>query len=64
MAKKTQYFIFTKISEMMLLKVVIPVYTDHHTKYINTLYGQNVELLIIKLGGIYSYHCSVRDKGH
>ena len=25
-------------------------------KYINTLYGQNVELLIVKTGGTYSDH--------
>jgi hypothetical protein len=35
----------------MLLMEVISVYTENHTKPINTLCGQNAELLIIKVGG-------------
>jgi hypothetical protein len=31
-----------------------------HTKHINALFGQNVELLNVKLGGTYSDHCAVR----
>jgi hypothetical protein len=45
----------------MLFKEVIAVYSDSHTKPINTLCGQNAELLIIKAGGTYSYHWTLKD---
>jgi hypothetical protein len=35
-AKKTQHFTITKIDWLMLFKEIIPVYTDNHTKPINT----------------------------
>jgi hypothetical protein len=35
----------------MLFKEIIAVYSDNHTKLINT----NTELVIIKTGGTYSY---------
>jgi hypothetical protein len=54
-AKKTQHFTITKINWLTLFKEIIPVYTENHTKPINTLW-KNAELLIIKAGGAYSYH--------
>jgi len=33
----------------MLYKEIIAVSSQFHTKHINTLYGQNVELLNVKL---------------
>ena len=33
----------------MLYREIITVFSQIHTKHINTLYGQNVELLIVKL---------------
>ena len=33
----------------MLYREIIAVYSQIHTKYINTLCGQNVELLNVKL---------------
>jgi len=33
----------------MLYRVIISVYSQIHTKHINTLCGQNVELLNVKL---------------
>ena len=33
----------------MLHKEIIPVYSNIHTKHINTVCGQNVELLNVKL---------------
>jgi hypothetical protein len=44
------------INWLTLFKEVIAVYSENHTKPINTLCGQNVELLFIKAGGTYSYH--------
>jgi hypothetical protein len=40
----------------MLFKETIPVYSDNHTKPINTLSGQNIELLTVKAGGTHGYH--------
>jgi len=33
----------------MLYSQIIAVYSQIHTKHINTLYGQNVEMLNVKL---------------
>jgi hypothetical protein len=40
----------------MLFREIIIVYSENHTKPMNTLCGQNAELLIIKVGGTLSYH--------
>jgi len=37
----------------MLCKEIIAVCSDSHTKHINTLCGQNGELLNVKPGGTY-----------
>ena len=38
-----------KTSQLMLYREVIAVCSEIHTKHINTLCGQNVELLNVKL---------------
>ena len=38
-----------KTSQLMLYREIIAVCSQIHTKHINTLYGQNVELLNVKL---------------
>jgi hypothetical protein len=43
----------------MLSKEMIAVYFENHTKPINTLCGQNVELLIVKAGGT-TWLCRVK----
>jgi hypothetical protein len=40
----------------MLHREIIAVCSEIHTKHINTLCGQNVELLNVKPGGTYSNH--------
>jgi len=40
----------------MLYREIITVWSQIHTKHINTLCGQNVELLNVKPGGTYSNH--------
>jgi hypothetical protein len=40
----------------MLYREIIAVCSEIHTKHINTLFGQNVELLNVKPGGTYSNH--------
>jgi hypothetical protein len=46
----------------MLFKEIIPVYTENHMKPTSRLYGQNVELLIVKAGGTYTYHLALKVK--
>ena len=40
----------------MLYREIIAVCSEIHTKHINTLCGQNVEFVNVKLGGAYSDH--------
>ena len=44
----------------MLYREIIAVCSQIHTKHINTLCGQNVEYLIVKLSGMYSYHWALK----
>jgi hypothetical protein len=53
-AKKTQHFTITKTKWLMLFRKMIAVYSESHTKPINTLYEKNAELLIVTAGGTYS----------
>jgi len=47
----------------MLYRETIAVCSEIHTKHINTLCGQNVEILNVKPGGAYSNHyCLNRSK--
>ena len=41
---------------LMLYREIIAVCSQIHTKHINTLCGQNVELLNVKPGGTYGDH--------
>jgi hypothetical protein len=47
----------------MLYREIIAVCSQIHTKHINTLCGQNIELLNVKPGGIYSNHKRGEAKG-
>jgi hypothetical protein len=44
----------------MLYSEIIAVCSEIHTKQINTLCGQNVELLNVKRGGAYSNHWALK----
>ena len=44
----------------MLYRETMTVCSEIHTKHINTLCGQNVELLNVKLCGTYSDHWAVK----
>jgi hypothetical protein len=54
-AKKTQHFTIKKINRLTLFKEIIAVYSENHTKHINTLRGKNAELVFVKTAGTYSY---------
>ena len=44
----------------MLYREIIAVCSQIHTKHINTLCGQNVELLNFKPGGTHSVHWALK----
>jgi len=45
----------------MLYREIIAVCSEIHTKHINTLCGQNGELLNVKPGGTYSDRWALKD---
>jgi hypothetical protein len=49
-----------KTSHLMLRREIIGVCSQIHTKHTNTLCGQNVGLLNVKLGGTYSNHWGLK----
>jgi hypothetical protein len=49
-AKKTQHFTISKISGLTLFREIIAISSENHMKSINTLWGQNEEL-IVEAGG-------------
>ena len=44
----------------MLYREIIAVFSEIHTKHINTLCRQNVELVHVKPGGTYSNHWALK----
>jgi hypothetical protein len=51
------------INWLVLFREIIAIYSENHTKPIYTLCGQNAELLILKVGGTYSYHWALKVQG-
>ena len=47
-------------NQLMLYREIIAVCSQIHTKHINTVCGQNVELLNVKPGGTYSDHWAAK----
>jgi uncharacterized membrane protein (DUF373 family) len=45
----TQYVSVVKVSLLMLCREIIAVYSENHMKPINTLCGQNADLLNVKV---------------
>ena len=54
------YIYVIKTSQLMLYREIIAVCSEIHTKHINTLCGQNVELLNVKTCGTYSNHWALK----
>jgi hypothetical protein len=44
----------------MLFSKIIAVYAENYRKPISTVCGKNAELLIVKAGGTYSYHWTLK----
>ena len=59
-AQGTHSISVIKISQLMVYREIIAVCSQIHTKHINTLCGQNVELLDVKPGGTYSDHWALK----
>jgi len=45
-----------KTNQSILYREIIAVCSEIHAKHINTLCGQNTQLLNVKVGGTYSDH--------
>jgi hypothetical protein len=54
-SKRKQHSSITMINWLMLFKEIIAIYSENHRKPINTVCGQNVELLTVKADGTYNY---------
>jgi hypothetical protein len=54
-AKKTPHFAITKMNWLTMFKVITALYTENGTKTI-----QNEELLMVEVGGTYSYHWALK----
>jgi hypothetical protein len=59
-ANKTQLVTMTTINWLMLCREIIADYCENHTKPINTLCGQNAELLNVIASSTYSYHRALK----
>jgi hypothetical protein len=55
-SKRTPHFTITKINWLMLFKEIIAVYSEEHTKPINT----NSALLTVKADGSYNYRSALQ----
>jgi hypothetical protein len=47
---------------LLLFKTIICVYYENYNPCIESVSGQNLELLNFKAGGMYSYHCVLKIK--
>jgi hypothetical protein len=54
LAKKTQHFTITKINWLTLFKEIIAVYSENHTKPINTTWR------VVEAGGTYCYNWALK----
>jgi hypothetical protein len=61
-SNKTEPIMITNINLLMLFWEISSVYYENHMNPINTLCGQNEELLIVKAGGTYAYHKALNVK--
>jgi hypothetical protein len=52
----------TKTKRLMLFKEIIFVYSENHTKRINTVSDRIAEMLNALAAGIYSYDFDLKDK--
>jgi hypothetical protein len=49
-----------KAQPVNAVKETVAVYCENHTEYINTLWGQNIEFIFVKIGGAYSIHWALQ----
>jgi hypothetical protein len=58
-SKKTTHYHYK--NQLMPFTTKIVISSEIRTKPTNIFRGQNVELLIVKVGGTYSYHYALKD---
>jgi chemotaxis protein CheY-P-specific phosphatase CheC len=46
----------------MKYREVIDIYSEHRTKHLNTLLGQNVQVISPKVDDTHSKHCALKVK--
>jgi hypothetical protein len=56
-----QLIFIDQINRLMLIREIIVIYSENHTKPLNTVRGQNWDLFNVKLSVTYSYHCALKD---
>jgi len=44
----------------MLYREIIAICSEFHTKHVNTLCGQNIEIVNVKAGGTHSDHWTLK----
>jgi lipoate-protein ligase B len=59
-AMKIQHVSNTEVTQLIYFREIIAVYSENHMKLINTLCGKHAELLDVKAGGTYTYHCVLK----
>ena len=60
--RSKHYISVIQTSQLMLYRGIMAVCSEIHTKHINTLWGQNVEFVNVKLGGTYSDHWTLEGQ--
>jgi hypothetical protein len=55
-SQRTPSVYITNTSQLMLYREIIAVFSEIHTKHINTMCGQNEETLNVTADGTNSYH--------
>jgi hypothetical protein len=60
-AKITPHFTIPKITWLMLFKEIIADYSENYAKPINKICGQNAEAVTMKVGGTYTYLCTLES---
>lgn len=59
-SQKTYCISITKTKQLMLFREISTVYSENHTKYINTLFGQNAKCFNIKAASPYICHYALK----
>jgi hypothetical protein len=62
-SQETHYVSATESNRLMLFREIIAAYCENHTEHINTLCGQNAEIIIIADGTLMLIFCVILKLG-